>query len=181
MSLINLPPGVRLSTSLLAQIIEQCGTCNPCGSGSGGGGRSKVPCCSSPSPTAISWVITGTPGDPACTSGTEIPGIDCTIEPDDLNGFNCGPEAPTSAGTASVSLTCGTTTLRISLCCVDVAELPTPRYRLGIYLTILSVGTVQWCTEEFDLGSCSPFIVEVADLVPYYDDFGGARASVVIT
>lgn len=51
MPIVNLPPGVRMTPALLKQIIEQCGTCNPCGgSGSGSGvpmpnGCSPCDCC----------------------------------------------------------------------------------------------------------------------------------------
>lgn len=37
MPVVQLPPGVRMTAALLKQIIEQCGTCDPCGSGSGSG------------------------------------------------------------------------------------------------------------------------------------------------
>lgn len=41
MPLVNLPPGVRMTPALLKQIMEECGTCNPCnGSGSGSGSGS---------------------------------------------------------------------------------------------------------------------------------------------
>lgn len=38
MPLVHLPAGVRMTPALLKQIMDQCGTCNPCGSGSGGSG-----------------------------------------------------------------------------------------------------------------------------------------------
>ena len=38
MPLVTLPAGVRMTPALLKQIMDQCGTCNPCGSGSGGSG-----------------------------------------------------------------------------------------------------------------------------------------------
>lgn len=38
MPLVTLPAGVRMTPALLKQIMDQCGTCNPCGSGSGSGG-----------------------------------------------------------------------------------------------------------------------------------------------
>jgi hypothetical protein len=37
MPLVTLPAGVRMTPALLKQIMDQCGTCNPCGSGSGSG------------------------------------------------------------------------------------------------------------------------------------------------
>ena len=67
---VSLPPGVRMTASLLKQIAEKCGTCNPCiggsgsgssggGSGSGGGGGLTECCgCSSfPATLTASWDI----------------------------------------------------------------------------------------------------------------------------
>lgn len=170
--------------------MEAC-CCGGSGSGSGGGGRAKVACCDSPTPTAISWNITGTTGSAACVSNTVVPDLgECLLEPDDQSGFRCGLAAAVT-GTASYFDTCidgaKTTTITITLCCAEPEdgdpEFPT-RYRMAIYLQVvegITSKSAQWCTEEFDLASCDPFLVEMDNWVPLFDEFGGALATVVFS
>ena len=191
MPIVNLPAGTLMSPALLKQIIEQCGTCNPCGSGSGSGAGAKLACCGGTSPTTISWSITGTTGGAACTSGTQADNtIECLLEPDDLSGFSCGVEAAATKviGYTDTCIDGGTTTtITITLCCVEptVADPDYPtRYRMAIYFNVndgITSKSAQWCTEDFDFASCDPFHVEMVNWIPRFDEFGGAIADVVIT
>lgn len=183
----SMPPGLSWSQKRAYAALMACAPCNQSGGGSGsgsGGGASKIPCCNPVTPANVSWSITGTSGDAGCTSGNEGPIFsDCLLEPDDVNGFYCGPAASVSV-VATIDKTCGDTTIRISLCCAEPVDGDPSyplRYRLGAYLTVLGVGSAQWCTEDIDIGSCDPFYIEMINWVPRYDDFGGAILNLVIT
>lgn len=187
--------GTTVKEAIIKAMMAVCRPCGCPGAGSGSpggvGGREKALCCDSAVAALISWDITGTTGAPACVSGTEAPNeFDCLIEPDDQNGFRCGPAAAV-ATVATYAETCvvdtTTTTIVISLCCAEPED-PDPvfpaRYRMAIYLTVddgVTFKAAQWCTEEFDFVSCDPFHVEVVDLAPLFDDFGGAILNLVIT
>lgn len=76
MPIVTLPPGVRMTAALLKQIIEECGTCDPCGSGSGSGHGNPGCCtgwnglCPSCWRWDYSWLLSGCSLFGACVSGT---------------------------------------------------------------------------------------------------------------
>ncbi len=76
MPLVTLPAGVTMTPALLKQIMDTCGTCNPCGSGSGFDSGSNPGCCTSFSGCAtcyrqdISWTLANCSMFTGCTTGT---------------------------------------------------------------------------------------------------------------
>ena len=163
---VSLPPGVRMTASLLKQIMDQCGTCNPCGSGSGGSGsgRARIPCCE-PAPviTTVSWAMTGA----VCgCDGTEsaLPG-DCNVPLE----FAYPPEALSSVSSYGFTgVTCGDLVVSMSLCCIETANDGT-FYRFGAGVSYTDGGGFTqaiFVSDFFDVASCELSYFEVNDLGP---------------
>ncbi len=106
---------------------------------------------------------------------------DCLLEADDLNGFRCGPPANASLGSFGIIAYCKLgdteTQLRLTICCVeppdDDPEPFEPRYRLGAYYSSgdgVTTVQAQWCTEDFDVSNCDPFILEVLSIPALFSE-----------
>ena len=178
MPLVTLPAGVRMTPALLKQIIDQCGTCNPCGSGSGSGsgsGGTGLPGCCADSGTLASITFSyELPGCAACgcDSGTggNIDGGAC----DGFGGeFYTEPDIVFQFGIGDLFLDCSTDTLaiqfQIALCCYTRADDSTFYQVNAVYTWSDGVNSVyyKWRAKVFDAASCSPFSAEVTGLAPF--------------
>lgn len=176
MPLVTLPAGVRMTPALLKQIMDQCGACNPCGSGSGSGsGGVGLPnCCSEVGTLSAITFSYELPGCAVCTcdtgTGGEIDGGAC----DGFGGeYHTEADIVSQAGIGTLFVDCTAAVIvqfQISLCCYTRADSST-FYQVNAVFTWNdgagnSVG-YKWKTKVFDTASCDPFSAEVTGLAPF--------------
>lgn len=193
----------------LMMACKPCGCGSGSGGGGSGGGKvpccdAPIPIAISWAITGISGIaacLSGTAVFAELTDPCEMPtedgnticdaSGDCLLEADDLNGFNCGPAANASLGSFGIIAYCKLgdteTQLRLTICCVeppdDDPEPFAPRYRFGAYFSSgdgVTSTIVQWCTEDFNVASCEPFVLEIHDLAPHYNDGPGTPLLTVV-
>lgn len=177
MPLVTLPAGVRMTPALLKQIIDQCGTCNPCGSGSGSGGAGLPNCCGDQGTLTSVTFSYDLPGCATCLNGCET-GTGGVMDGGACDGFGseytfADQDVASQAGIATYFVDCSsggvTREFQISLCCYTRND-STSFFQVNASMNWISgadsIG-YKWRVMVFDAASCDPFTADVADLAPF--------------